>query len=84
MPPLVSVQNPSPCSFNAGAEPRAGFLEQLRRDAKRYQAAGVTDQVLLSFTSDPYHPGDTTLTRQTIEVLIGVAVFRRTRGVSDG
>jgi len=24
---------------------------------------------MLSFTSDPYHPGDTTLTRQTLEVL---------------
>jgi DNA repair photolyase len=55
--------------FDAGAVPRPGFLEHLRRDARKYQAAGICEQVLLSFTTDPYHPGDTTLTRQTIEVL---------------
>jgi DNA repair photolyase len=31
---------------------------------------GITEQVMLSFTSDPYHPGDTTPTRETLEILI--------------
>ena len=55
--------------FDAGATPREGFLAKLTKDAKKYQAAGSREQVMLSFTTDPYHPGDTTLTRQTLEVL---------------
>jgi DNA repair photolyase len=55
--------------FNAGANPRPDFLRKLINDAKKYQAAGITEQVVLSFTCDPYHPGDTSLTRETIEVL---------------
>jgi DNA repair photolyase len=55
--------------FDAGAEPRPGFIKHLTRDAKKYQEKEITEQVLISFTTDPYHPGDTSLTRQTIEVL---------------
>lgn len=55
--------------FDAGAVPRDGFLAALTKDAKKYQAAGCREQVMLSFTTDPYHPGDTSLTRQTLEVL---------------
>lgn len=55
--------------FDAGAVPRADFLVNLRKDALKYQAAGCHEQVMLSFTTDPYHGGDTTLTRQTLEVL---------------
>lgn len=55
--------------FDAGAMPREGFLAALTKDARKYQAAGSREQVMLSFTTDPYHPGDTTLTRQTLEVL---------------
>jgi DNA repair photolyase len=57
--------------FDAGAKPRPDFSRQLTKDAMKYQAAGITEQVMLSFTTDPYHPGDTTLTRQTLEVLRG-------------
>jgi DNA repair photolyase len=57
--------------FDAGAKPRPDFSRQLTKDAKKYQAAGITEQVMLSFTTDPYHPSDTTLTRQTLEVLRG-------------
>lgn len=57
--------------FNAGAQPRAGFLAALERDARKYKAAGITEQVMLSFTTDPYHPGDTALTRAVIELLQG-------------
>ena len=37
---------------------------------------------MLSFTSDPYHPGDTSLTRQTLEVLIehGLGICTLTKG----
>lgn len=55
--------------FDAGAVPRPDYILHLAKDAKKYQAAGVTGQVMLSFTSDPYHPGETSLTRETIEVL---------------
>jgi DNA repair photolyase len=55
--------------FDRGAEPREDFLRKLENDARKYQALGVTEQVMLSFTSDPYHAGDTSLTRQTLEML---------------
>lgn len=55
--------------FDAGAVERPGFIDHLTKDARKYQAAGSTEQVMLSFTTDPYHPGDTTLTRRTLEVL---------------
>ncbi len=56
-------------AFDAGATPRAGFLAALRKDATKYRATGRDGQVLLSFTTDPYHPGDTSLTRETLKVL---------------
>ena len=55
--------------FDSGAIPRPGFLERLRKDASQYLMAGITAQVMLSFTTDPYHLGETTLTRQTLVVL---------------
>lgn len=57
--------------FDAGAKPRPDFIRQLTKDALKYEAAGITEQVMLSFTTDPYHPSDTTLTRQTLEILRG-------------
>jgi hypothetical protein len=68
--------------FNAGAVLRPGFLDNLRKDAKRYQAAGITEQVMLSFTSDPYHLSDTMPTRITLEILIeyGLAFCTLTKG----
>jgi DNA repair photolyase len=78
--PLITKQ-PRP-DFDAGAVPREGFLKGLRKDAKRFHAAAITEQVMLSFTSDPYHRGDTTLTRQTLECLIehGLAFCTLTKG----
>ena len=55
--------------FDVGAIPRQDFLEHLRRDAAKYLFYGSTAQVMLSFTTDPYHLGDTTLTRETLKVL---------------
>lgn len=55
--------------FDKGANDRVGFDDRLLKDAARYQAAGVRAQVMLSFSTDPYHPGITTLTRWTLQVL---------------
>lgn len=55
--------------FDAGAAERPSYLGGLLKDARKYQSAGITEQVMLSFTSDPYHPGETRLTRETIEIL---------------
>lgn len=66
---VPSVIKVSRVEFDAGASPRAGFMAGLLRDARRYQAAGCQEQVMLSFTTDPYHPGDTALTRETLVVL---------------
>jgi DNA repair photolyase len=55
--------------FDAGATLRPDFIDKLRKDAAKYQAAGIREQVLLSFPSDPYHAGDTGPTRETLEIL---------------
>ena len=62
--------------FDAGAEPRPDFLQRLGRDIERYRAAGIrdghpADQIFITFSSDPYHPGeDISPTIKTIEALI--------------
>lgn len=65
--PLVTKQERP--EFDKGAVPRKDFMKGLVHDARQYKAAGSTGQVMLSFTTDPYHPGDSQLTRQTLEVL---------------
>jgi DNA repair photolyase len=55
--------------FNAGAVLRPNYLANLRKEAAKYQAAGVTEQILIAFITDPWHPGDTTPTRKTLEIL---------------
>lgn len=78
--PLVTKQ-PRP-EFDAGAVLRPKFMAGLRRDAKLYQEAGLGGQVMLSFTSDPYHLGDTSPTRETLQVLIsyGLGICTLTKG----
>jgi DNA repair photolyase len=68
--------------FNAGAVLRPNFIANLRADAAAYQAVGITEQVTMTFTSDPYHPGDTQPTRTAIETLIehGLGVCVLTKG----
>jgi DNA repair photolyase len=65
--PLVTKQ-PRP-QFDAGAVERKHFRHNLVKDAQKYEDAGITEQVMLSFTTDPYHPGDTSLTRVVLETL---------------
>lgn len=68
--------------FDAGATPRPNFLALLRKDAAKYQAHGITEQVMLSFTTDPYHPGDTALTRSVLRSLQdhGMGICTLTKG----
>lgn len=68
--------------FDAMAKPRDAFLRMLEKDAIKYKAMGITEQVMLSFTTDPYHPFDTTLTHSVIEKLqeYGLSVCTLTKG----
>lgn len=75
--------------FDAAATPRGNFLARLEKDAKKYQAIGSREQVMLSFTTDVYNPFDRSLTRPTIEILIkyglGFCVLTKggTRALAD-
>lgn len=79
VPNIIRMQR---SEFDAGAIERPDFIKHLTKDAKKYQVAGIDEQVMLSFTTDPYHPGNTTLTRQTLEVLIehGLGFCTLTKG----
>jgi DNA repair photolyase len=68
--------------FDNGAVPRPSFIDNLRKDARKYQTAGIHEQVMLSFTTDPFNPYDMSLTRPTIETLIhhGLAFCTLTKG----
>lgn len=78
--PLVTKQ-PRP-EFDAGAVARENFISRLTADAAKYQAAGITEQVMLSFTTDPYHPGETSLTTLTLGILeaYGLSFCTLTKG----
>ncbi len=81
VPKVLKMDRPT---FDAGALPRADFLDALRKDAYKYQSLGITEQVMLSFTTDPYHPGDNSLTRDTLTMLqsYGLGVCTLTKGGS--
>lgn len=68
--------------FDAGAFPRKDLLKVLGKDAKKYQALGSTGQVMLSFTTDPFHPTDNSLTREVLLSLRdhGLAFCTLTKG----
>lgn len=70
--------------FDEGAVIRPNFKDGLLKDAKKYQAAGITEQVMLSFTTDPYPPEHHDLTRWTLETLAehGLAFCTLTKGGS--
>lgn len=68
--------------FDAGAVPRPDFLRKLENDAIKYRQLGVKEQVMLSFTTDPYHPGDNVLTRDVLQMLkiYGLGICTLTKG----
>src|SRR6266542_702664 len=58
-------------AFDHNVFPKAGFLERLTKDAAKYRAHRITEQVMLSFTTDPYCLIDVAhhLTRRCLTVL---------------
>lgn len=68
--------------FDSGAVARKDFLANLERDAQKYKQLGITEQVMLSFTTDPYHPGATDLTRDVLRMIQshGMGVCALTKG----
>lgn len=81
VPKVLKMGRPE---FDATATPRPSFMESLRKDAHKYRACGITEQVMLSFTTDPYNPHNTSLTRPTLELLqeYGLGVCTLTKGGS--
>jgi DNA repair photolyase len=79
VPAVLRISRPE---FDAGAFPRENFLGELRKDAAKYSALGIAEQVMLSFTTDPYHPTDTTLTRNVLLMLqaFGLGICTLTKG----
>ena len=57
--------------FVSHVSPRTGILAKLESDAAYFQGMGMAQQVLLSFTHDPYQPveADYQVTRQAIQIL---------------
>ena len=78
--PLITKQERK--EFDAGAMPRRDYVASLKKDAAKYQAAGITEQVMLSFTTDIYNPYNMTLTRPALETLIeyGFGICPLTKG----
>lgn len=70
--------------FDAGAVVRPNFLAKLTTDARKYREHGVTEQVLLSFSTDPYPPAHHIETRRALEILQahGLAFCTLTKGGS--
>jgi DNA repair photolyase len=79
VPGVVRMTRPD---FDKGAVLKETYFEGLLKDAAKYQRAGITEQVMLSFTSDPYHLDDTAPTRQTLEILLdhGMAFCTLSKG----
>lgn len=86
VPAVIHMPRPE---FDAGAVKRTDFLSRLQDDAEKYRAAGIREQVMLSFTTDGYHPDDTQVTRWTLEILrdhgLGFCTLTKggTRALSD-
>jgi hypothetical protein len=55
--------------FDATATPKPDYLKKLEKDAAKYQALGITEQVMLSFSTDVYNPINSSLTRPVIQIL---------------
>lgn len=70
--------------FDVGANIRPGFEAGLLKDAAKYRAIGSREQVMLSFTTDPYPPQHHDLTRWTLERLAehGLGFCTLTKGGS--
>lgn len=74
VPQVVKIKR---AEFDAGARPRRNYLNKLRKDAQKYQAAGIQEQVMLSFTTDVYNPFDMSLTRPTLEIRLCARICKK-------
>jgi DNA repair photolyase len=67
--------------FDAAAIPRPNYLDNLRKDARKYQAAGITEQVFFSFTTDVYQNSNRSLTRPSLQIVqehgMGICVLTK-------
>lgn len=81
VPQVLKMPRPE---FDAGATPRPDFLVKLEKEARKYALMGSREQVMLSFTTDPYHPGDNALTRDVLKMLMdyGLGFCTLTKGGS--
>lgn len=81
VPKVLRMTRPE---FDSGANPRPNFMHLLRNDAAKYQQLGITQQVMLSFTTDPYHPFDNIMTRDVLQTLAdyGMGFCTLTKGGS--
>lgn len=79
VPKVLRMTRPE---FDAGASERPDFLAKLVKDASKYEAFGIDEQVMLSFTTDPYHPFDNSLTREVLLTLqdYGLGICTLTKG----
>ncbi len=70
--------------FHASVSPRPNILRNLEQDLTTIGAEVGTlpEPIFLCFTCDPYHPGDTSITRRAIELILasGNAVNILTKG----
>src|SRR5262245_9427882 len=68
---VPQVIHMSRADFDREALPKNDILENLKKDAEKYQQAGVSEQVLLCFSTDPYNPNDEfyQLTRHCLIIL---------------
>lgn len=83
VPLFMKMNADEKVAFHAGFKPRKHYLAHLRKDAEKYQAAGITDQVLFSFLTDVYSPS-ASLTRPSLEIVQhhGMAICVLTKGGS--
>lgn len=79
---VPSVLRISRNEFDEVANERPDYINLLIKDAKKYKEAGIKEQVMLSFTTDPYHPFDNSLTRKVLIELqnYGLGICTLTKG----
>lgn len=84
VPNAMHIKRPE---FNKPGVLREGYLERLDADAKMHGRAGLTreqQQIFITFSSDPWHTGDTTPTPKVLDRLIdhGLSFCTLTKGGS--
>jgi hypothetical protein len=79
--PSIPFLKMSRQEFDAGATAKPDYLSKLAKDARKYQKAGITEQVCFSFTTDVYNPFNTSLTRPSLQIVqehgMGICVLTK-------